>query len=66
MTVYPCVIHLGPLQLTGYGLMMMVAFLRAGWAIQLDLRLEEILLARDEVGGIYLSGEDGDVEAFGR
>ena len=38
MTVYPLVFHLGPLTLTGYGLMMMVAFLMAGWAIQLDLR----------------------------
>ena len=38
MTVYPFAIHLGPLALTGYGLMMMVAFLMAGWAIQLDLR----------------------------
>ncbi len=27
-------IHLGPLEVTGYGLMMMVAFLMAGWAIQ--------------------------------
>src|SRR5438046_9248846 len=31
-------IHLGPLQVTGYGLMMMVAFLMAGWAIQVDLQ----------------------------
>src|SRR6266496_3560224 len=31
-------IHLGPLEVTGYGLMMMVAFLMAGWAIQTDLR----------------------------
>lgn len=38
MTVYPFVLHLGPLELTGYGLMMMVAFLMAGWAIQLDMR----------------------------
>ena len=38
MTVYPFAIHLGPLELTGYGLMMMVAFLMAGWAIQLELR----------------------------
>jgi len=32
------VLHLGPVSLTGYGVMMMVAFLMAGWAIQLDLR----------------------------
>ncbi len=38
MTVYPFVLHLGPLELTGYGLMMMAAFLMAGWAIQLELR----------------------------
>lgn len=38
MTVYPLVFHVGPLTVTGYGLMMMVAFLMAGWAIQLDLR----------------------------
>src|SRR5439155_247502 len=31
-------LHLGPLEVTGYGLMMMVAFLMAGWAIQADLR----------------------------
>jgi len=38
LTVYPFVLHLGPLSVTGYGIMMMVAFLMAGWAIQLDLR----------------------------
>ena len=38
MTIYPVAFHLGPLTITGYGLMMMVAFLMAGWAIQVDLR----------------------------
>lgn len=38
MTIYPLTFHLGPLNITGYGIMMMVAFLMAGWAIQLDLR----------------------------
>lgn len=38
MTVYPFVLHLGPLTVTGYGLMMMAAFLAAGYAIQLELR----------------------------
>jgi len=37
MTIYPLVIHLGPLTVTGYGLMMMVAFLVGGWAIQREL-----------------------------
>ncbi|HET7790083.1 MAG TPA: prolipoprotein diacylglyceryl transferase [Gemmatimonadales bacterium] len=38
MTIYPFALHLGPIELTGYGLMMMVAFLMAGWAIQKELR----------------------------
>ena len=38
MTIYPLTLQLGPLTITGYGVMMMVAFLMAGWAIQLDLR----------------------------
>jgi phosphatidylglycerol:prolipoprotein diacylglycerol transferase len=38
MTIYPFVLHLGPVTFTGYGLMMMAAFLMAGWAIQLELR----------------------------
>ena len=38
MTVYPFVIKLGSFSITGYGLMMMVAFLMGGWAIQLELR----------------------------
>src|SRR4051812_27405619 len=38
MTLYPLVFQLGPLTITGYGLMMMVAFLLAGWAMQRELR----------------------------
>jgi phosphatidylglycerol:prolipoprotein diacylglycerol transferase len=38
MTVYPFIIHLGPVEITGYGLMMMVAFLVGGWLIGLELR----------------------------
>src|SRR5207244_4614123 len=38
MTIYPLTFQLGPLTITGYGLMMMVACLMAGWAIQVDLR----------------------------
>ena len=55
MTVYPFTIHLGPLALTGYGLMMMVAFLMAGWAIQLDLRgrgLDEDYAADIVIAGV--------------
>lgn len=38
MTVYPLVLHLGPLTITGYGIMMMVAFLVAGWVMQRELK----------------------------
>lgn len=38
MTVYPLVLRLGPVTVTGYGLMMMAAFLMGGWVIQRELR----------------------------
>jgi phosphatidylglycerol---prolipoprotein diacylglyceryl transferase len=38
MTIYPFVVHLGPLEITGYGLMLMVAFLMGGWLIARQLR----------------------------
>ena len=38
MTVYPLVLHIGKLSVTGFGLMMMLAFIMSGWAIQLELR----------------------------
>jgi phosphatidylglycerol:prolipoprotein diacylglycerol transferase len=37
-TVYPFNLHLGPLNLTGYGLMLMVGFLTGGWLIARGLR----------------------------
>lgn len=55
MTVYPFVLRLGPIELTGYGLMMMVAFLMAGWAIQLELRrrhLDEEFAADIVIAGV--------------
>jgi len=57
MIVYPFVLHLGPLELTGYGLMMMVAFLMAGWAIQLDLRQRG--LDEDYAADIIIAGVIG-------
>jgi phosphatidylglycerol:prolipoprotein diacylglycerol transferase len=57
MNVYPFSLHLGPLQLTGYGLMMMVAFLMAGWAIQLDLRRRG--LNEDYAADIIIAGVIG-------
>jgi phosphatidylglycerol:prolipoprotein diacylglycerol transferase len=57
LTIYPFVLHLGPLELTGYGLMMMVAFLMAGWAIQLDLRHRR--LDEDYAADIVIAGVIG-------
>lgn len=59
MTVYPFIIHLGPLEITGYGLMLMVAFLMGGWLIarqlrELNLREEYAadIVAAAVIGGI--------------
>ncbi len=38
MNIYPFVLHLGPVEITGYGIMMMVGFLMGGWLITLELR----------------------------
>jgi phosphatidylglycerol---prolipoprotein diacylglyceryl transferase len=38
MTIYPFILHLGPFEITGYGIMMMVGFLMGGWLITLELR----------------------------
>lgn len=38
MTVYPFVIRIGSFEITGYGLMMMAAFLIGGWLIGLELK----------------------------
>jgi phosphatidylglycerol:prolipoprotein diacylglycerol transferase len=38
MTIYPFKFQLGFLEITGYGLMMMVAFLMGGWLIALELK----------------------------
>jgi phosphatidylglycerol:prolipoprotein diacylglycerol transferase len=58
MIVYPFVLHVGPIAITGYGLMMMAAFLMAGWAIQLDLRSRGLSddYAADIVVGAVIGG----------
>ena len=38
MNIYPFIVKLGPVELTGYGIMMMVGFLVGGWLIALELR----------------------------
>jgi phosphatidylglycerol:prolipoprotein diacylglycerol transferase len=59
MTVYPFIIHLGPLEVTGYGLMLMVAFLMGGWLIARYLRENQLredyaadIVAAAVIGGI--------------
>lgn len=59
MTIYPLVIRLGRFELTGYGVMMMVAFLMAGWLLALELRRRGLredyssdMVAAAVVGGI--------------
>lgn len=59
MPIYPLVFHLGPFEITGYGIMMMVAFLMGGWLIALELRRRKLtedyaadLVAAAVVGGI--------------
>lgn len=42
MPVYPLNIQLGPVQITGYGLMMMVAFLTGGWLIARELERRQL------------------------
>ncbi len=42
MTVYPLIIHLGPLTITGFGLMVMSGYLMAGWAMQQELRRRQL------------------------
>lgn len=37
-TVYPLNVHIGPLNITGYGVMMMVGFLMGGWLMDRELR----------------------------
>ena len=59
MTIYPFIIHVGPLEITGYGLMLMVAFLMGGWLIARQLRENKLkedyaadIVAAAVIGGI--------------
>jgi phosphatidylglycerol:prolipoprotein diacylglycerol transferase len=58
MTIYPFVIHLGPLEITGYGIMMMVAFLMGGWLVSLELRRRGFVedYAADMVAAAVIGG----------
>ncbi|HEU4680807.1 MAG TPA: prolipoprotein diacylglyceryl transferase [Gemmatimonadales bacterium] len=59
MNLYPLLWDLGPIEITGYGLMMMVAFLMGGWLIALQLRQARLkedyaadMVAAAVIGGI--------------
>lgn len=58
MTVYPLNIQLGPLEITGYGIMMAVGFLMAGWSAQIYLRERGLNpeFAADMVVGAVIGG----------
>jgi phosphatidylglycerol:prolipoprotein diacylglycerol transferase len=59
MTVYPFIIHLGPLEITGYGLMLMVAFLMGGWLIARQLR--ELNLREDYAADMVAAAVIGGI-----
>ncbi len=59
MTIYPLTIRIGGFEVTGYGIMMMIAFLAGGWLISLELRRRALredyagdMIAAAVVGGI--------------
>jgi phosphatidylglycerol---prolipoprotein diacylglyceryl transferase len=58
MTIYPFILHLGPLEVTGYGLMLMVAFLMGGWLIARQLREHQLRedYAADVVAAAVIGG----------
>jgi len=58
MTVYPLLIEIGGFTITGYGIMMMVAFLLAGWLYSLELRRtgQDAGLAWDAVVAAVIGG----------
>ena len=59
MTVYPLIIHLGPIEITGYGIMVMVAFLFGGWVLALELRRRQ--LAEDYAADIVAAAVIGAI-----
>ena len=58
MPIYPLIFHVGPLEITGYGIMMMVAFLMGGWLIALELRRRHLTedYAADSVAAAVVGG----------
>ncbi len=59
LTIYPLILHIGKFEITGYGLMMMVAFVAGGWLVSLELRRRGLreeysadMIAAAVIGGI--------------
>jgi phosphatidylglycerol:prolipoprotein diacylglycerol transferase len=67
MTVYPLFIHIGRFTLTGYGIMMMLGFLVAGWIYgrELQRRLLDPAIAWDTVVIAVAGGLAGSKLYFG-
>jgi phosphatidylglycerol:prolipoprotein diacylglycerol transferase len=59
MNIYPFTIHLGSFAITGFGLMMMFAFLVAGWIMRVDLH--ERGLNEAYSGDIIVAGVIGGI-----
>lgn len=59
MTVYPMVFNIGPLEVTGFGIMMMLGFFTAGWVIQKALLAKEMNEAYAEY--IIIAGVVGGI-----
>ena len=58
MTIFPFVFQLGPIEITGYGLMMMVAFLMGGWLVAIELKRRGLTedYAADMVAAAVIGG----------
>jgi phosphatidylglycerol:prolipoprotein diacylglycerol transferase len=59
MTIYPLILRIGSFEITGYGIMMMVAFLAGGWLVGLELKRRGLreeyateMVAAAVIGGI--------------
>ncbi len=59
MTVYPLVFHLGSLEITGFGIMVMMGFFMAGWAMQ--ARLRELHLNDQFAWDVIVAGVIGGI-----
>ena len=57
MTVYPLVLHLGPITITGFGVMVMAGFFMAGYAMQ--TRLRELALNDQYAWDVIIAGVIG-------